>query len=480
MTAGAAQERLCDVGSLAQDGGRRRTTREAGGRRCVPAQSPQPSNHLDNQHMVSYIRKQSVVVVVVKDLPLPTSIRALFRDAEIGDEPLLLLTEAAAPYDVVSPAVFRLFARKLFRFLCTGVSGSSARPASDLARRKLLLRPAGPDGSSEGGACAGSGGCGGGGGGGVDVRRTTSDDVSDDGDGLTRRCGTSTESMKTPLRLRLRTGCCGVGDGLRSPHSAAAAAGARGAVPNTANAVWSRRAATAASGVVGCKRLRWTSSRSASLSSSGAAARLLFGDRASASVLLARRLPSCGVPAAQGEASAMRSRTVAGRTVGLGGEFSLSAPFDILFGERRGDRGTRDGVERDVELVVKSSDVGMIGENTSPCWTEAVFDGREGEHVRKGAFGVDGGSTSFVGVRKGLESRDVSVVSDESSLSVTARVDDELQENAGSSLGTLSASSTVSTVRTGDLSTAFTSLSQALRQVTTGVGHPSSGTGSSA
>ena len=470
------------MGLLAQDGGRRRTTREAGGHRCDLAQSPQPLNHLDNQHMVSYIRKQSVVVVVVKDLPLPTSIRALFRDAEIGDEPLLLLTEAAAPYEVVSPAVFRLFARrKLCRFLCTGVIGSSARPASDLARRKLLLRPAGPDGSSEVGACAGSGG-GGGGGSGVDGRRTASDDVNDDGDGLTRRCGTSTASMKTPLRLRLRIGCCGVGDGLRSPHSTTAAAGARGAVPNTANAVWSRRAATVASGVVGCKRLRWTSSRSASLSSSGAgaAARLLFGDRASAGVLLARRLPSCGVPAAQGEASAMRSRTVAGKIVGLGGEFSLSAPFDILFGERRGDRGARDGVEREVELVVKSSDVGMIGENTSPRWTEAVFDGREGEHVRRGAFGVDGGSTSFVGVRKGLESREVSVVSDESSLSVTARVDDEPQENAGSSLGTLSASSTVSTVRAGDLSTAFTSLSQALRQATTGAGHPSSGTGTSA
>jgi hypothetical protein len=176
----------------------------------------------------------------VKDLPLPTSILALFRDAEIGDEPLLLLTEPAAPH--ASPAVFRLFARrKLCRFLCTGVSGCSARPASDLARRKLLLRPDGPNGSSEAGACASSGG---GGGGGVDGSRTASDDdASDDGGGgsktegddLTRRCGTSTASIKTPLRLRLRTGCCGVGDGLRSPHSAVA--GARGAVPNTASAV---------------------------------------------------------------------------------------------------------------------------------------------------------------------------------------------------------------------------------------------------
>ena len=138
--------------------------------------------------------------------------------------------------------------------------------------------------------------------------------------------------------------------------------------------------------------VRWTSSRSASLSS-GIAARLLFGDRTSANALLARRLPSCGVPKTQAEASAMRSRTVAGRTVGLGGEFSLSTPFDGLFGERRGggDCGARDGVERDMWLVVKSSDVGMISENPNLCWTKAVFDGREGEHVRRGTFGVDGG-----------------------------------------------------------------------------------------
>jgi hypothetical protein len=57
MTGGAAQARICDVASLAQDEGRRQTTREAGGSRCDPAQSPQPLNHLDNQHTVSYIRK---------------------------------------------------------------------------------------------------------------------------------------------------------------------------------------------------------------------------------------------------------------------------------------------------------------------------------------------------------------------------------------------------------------------------------------
>jgi len=101
-------------------------------------------------------------------------------------------------------------------------------------------------------------------------------------------------------------------------------------------------------------------------------------------------------------------------------------------------------VERDVVLVTKSSDVGMMGENKSPRWTVAVFDGREGEHVRRAAFGVDGGSTTFVGVRKGLESCDASVVTDASSLSVAARVDEELQENAGSSIGSLCVSSAVS------------------------------------
>ena len=367
----------------------------------------------------------------MKDLPLPTSICALLRDAEIGDDELLLV----GPH--TSAVVFRLLVRNRFcRFFCTGVSGCWVRPASDLARRRLLRRGTGP--------------CGGGGGG-VDGRTTTAasdDDGSrdggggNDGDVLTRRCGTSTASIKTPLRLRLRTGCWGVGDGLRSPHSATA--GARGAVPNTARAVCRRRAA--ASGVSGGRRHRWTSSRSASLSSSGMSARLLFGERPSAGVLLARRLPSCGVPAAPGEASAMRSRSVAGRAGGLGGEFSLSAPFETLLGERSGDRGVRLGVEREVEFVVKSSVVGMMGENTSPRLTEAVFDGREGEHVSSAAFGVDGGSTSFVGVRKGLEPCDVSVVSDASSLSVAARVDDELQENAGSSVGTLYVSSIVSTV----------------------------------
>jgi hypothetical protein len=396
---------------------------------------------------------------------------------------LLAAATAAGPYD--SAAAFLLFARSGYcRFLRTGVSaigGGCSKPMSDLARRKLR-RAVCPYGSRDADC---------GGGGGVDGRVTAASDdgSSDDGGGngddddgdddglpvlckLTRRCGTSTESIKTPLRLRLRAGCCGVGDGLRSPRKATA--GARGAVPNIARAVCSRR--SAGSGVTGCKRLRWTSSRSASLSSSGAVARLLFGDRASAGVLLARRLPSCR-EAAPGEASAMRSRSVTGRTRSLGGEFSLSAPFKTFLGERSGDRGRRHGVERDVELVTKSSVVGMMGDNTSPRWTVAVFNGRGGEHVRRAAFGVDGGSTSFVGVRKGLESCDASVVSDASSSSVAARVDEELQENAGPSVGTLRVSLTVSTGSASDLSTTFTSLPQALRQVVTGEGHPSSGTG---
>ena len=357
-----------------------------------------------------------------------------------------------------------------------------------MARRKLVRRPYGTsEAGSGGGDNSGSGGgdnsgSGGGGGGGVDGKTVASDDGSSDmsdGDVLTRRCGTSTASIKTPPPLRLRLcsigGCCGVGDGLR-------------AVPSTASAVCSRRAAAGASGVVGCsRRLRWTSSRSASLSSSGAttgaAARLLFGDRGSASgwLLLARRLPSCG------ETSAMRSKNVAGRSAGgLGGEFSLSAPppppplETRCLGERNGDRGVlRLGVDKDVEpVMIKSSDVGMMGENTIPRWTDAVFDGREGEpHVSSAAFGVD--MSFFVGVRKGLESGDdVSVVSDpSSSLSVAARVDDELQENAGSSVGTLS---TVSTMGAWGLSATFTSLPHALRQVVTGEGHPSFGTGTSA
>ncbi len=202
------------------------------------------------------------------DLPLPTSIRALFRDAEIGDDELLA-TAAAGPYD--SAAVF-LFARSGFcRFFCTSVRaiGDRSRPSTtDFARRRLR-RTAGLCDRSDVGNGAGSGG-----GGGVDgsiaaASNDGSSDMSDDGGGsgddgdgdddglpgcsrLTRRCGTSTASIKTPLRLRLRTARCGVGDGLRSPHKAAT--GARGAVPNTASAVCSRR--PAGSGVVGCRRLR--------------------------------------------------------------------------------------------------------------------------------------------------------------------------------------------------------------------------------
>ena len=166
----------------------------------------------------------------------------------------------------------------------------------------------------------------------------------------------------------------------------------------------------------------------------------------------------------------MRSSTVEGRAGRLGGEFSLSAPSGTL-GERRGDRGRRE---------VKLSVVGMTGENITPCWTVAVFDGRRGEHVRRGAFGVDGGSTTFKGVRKGFESCDISVVSEPSSLSVAARVDEVLHENAGSSVAILCVSSTASTVSACGLSTTFTSLPQTFRQLVSAEGQPSSGTGNSA
>jgi hypothetical protein len=51
------------------------------------------------------------------------------------------------------------------------------------------------------------------------------------------------------------------------------------------------------------------------------------------------------------------------------------------------------------------------------------------------AFGIDSGSDSFVGTAKGLGSCDISLASDAPS-SLTAIVDEGLQVNAGSSMGT--------------------------------------------
>ena len=51
------------------------------------------------------------------------------------------------------------------------------------------------------------------------------------------------------------------------------------------------------------------------------------------------------------------------------------------------------------------------------------------------AFGIDSGSDSFVGTAKGLGSCDISLASDAPS-SLTAIVDEGLQVNAGSSVGT--------------------------------------------
>jgi len=116
-------------------------------------------------------------------------------------------------------------------------------------------------------------------------------------------------------------------------------------------------------GVAGEKRLCRTSSRSASLSSSRSSPspsfdflatgppRLFFFGRESVGTLLARLLPSLGVPGE--EAIAMRSSRE-GRAAGLGGVFSLSEeqePSEVFFGERSGARGNRDGEEAEGDAV---------------------------------------------------------------------------------------------------------------------------------
>jgi hypothetical protein len=83
------------------------------------------------------------------------------------------------------------------------------------------------------------------------------------------------------------------------------------------------------------------------------------------STLLARRLPSFRVA---GEAVAIAMCYIKeGKAVSFGGVFSLSSqPSDAFFGERRGDRRSRDGVEEGddaAESMTKSSRVGARGEN---------------------------------------------------------------------------------------------------------------------
>jgi hypothetical protein len=178
---------------------------------------------------------------------------------------------------------------------------------------------------------------------------------------------------------------------------------------------------------------------------------------------------------------AMRSSTEA-RTGGFGGEFSLSGPSGVFFGDRRrGVRGCRDGVVGDAGATTKSSAVGTRGEKIiSVRLAVAVFDGRWGEEDTAGAaFGVEGSSTSFsiVWVMKGLESCDVSVASDAPSSS-TAMVDEEPHVNAGSSVGTrlFSTRATLPIGAGSGVGLAVTLLPHAWRQVITDDGHPPFGT----
>ena len=130
----------------------------------------------------------------------------------------------------------------------------------------------------------------------------------------------------------------------------------------------------------------------------------------------------------------MRSNTEA-KAGGFGGVFSLLDPSGSFLGERRGDRGSLDGVEGEAEPTTKSSFVGARGEKMSGQRMLTVLDGRWGEVASGATFGVDGAFSTFVGEAKGFESCEVSVESDALSSS-TAIVDDELQVNAGSSVGT--------------------------------------------
>jgi len=396
--------------------------------------------------------------------------------------------------------------------LCAGVPDRTAvtpvlvRPTRDLARRRLR-RTAGPDDVPDSG-----------------VASSSTPDIDVAGSVVIgwsvicklaqwrrgwllrgARCcglcmGTSTASMNTPLRLRLWVRLCcvgvGVGDGLR-PHDRGRGSSARGTVLNAVKAA-EPCCCTAGLGVTGRKRHCLTSSRSASLSSSSVviplsrssfgfpvscALRFRFAGGESMGVLLARRFPSFEAPPPPGEAMAMRSNTEV-RTGGFGGEFSLSEPSEVFFGDRRrGVRGCRDGVVGDAGATTKSSAVGARGEKIiSVRLTVAVFDGRWGEDTAGAAFGVDGSSTSFsfVRVMKGLESCDVSVASDAPSSS-TAMVDEEPHVNAGSSGGTRLFSTTTSPISAGSgVGLAVTFLPHAWRQVITDEGQPPFGTGMSA
>ena len=112
-----------------------------------------------------------------------------------------------------------------------------------------------------------------------------------------------------------------------------------------------------------------------------------------------------------------------------------------------------------------------------------VLDGCWGEVASGATFGVDGAFSTFVSEAKGFESCDASVESDALSSSTT-NVDEELQVNAGSSVGTSTwvfpgvASSAVSAGGSG-VGMTETLIQCPLRQVITGMGHPAFGTGTS-
>ena len=462
-------------------------------------------------------------------LPLPKSTRALFNEAEMGDDddkdgPAIAPTTSSSDpssdcaktfvaflaVDLALAFVTATLALCRLPAFCAGVDRTAVisvlvRPTRDLARRRLR-RTAGPDDVPDSGVASSSI---------ADIVVAASVVIGWSvicklaqrrrGRLLRGACfcglcvGTSTASMKTPLRLRLWVCLCcvrvGVGDGLRS-YDCGRGINARGTVLNAVREVTQCCCCAAGLGVTGRKRHCWTSSRSASLSSSSSvamplsrslfgfpascAARFFFAGRESKGVLLARRLPGLKAPPPPGEAMAMRSSTEV-RTGGFGGEFSLSGPSEVFFGDRiRGVRGCRDGVVGDAGATTKSSAVGTRGEKIiSVRLTVAVFDGRWGEDTAGVAFGVEGISTSssFAWVMKGLESCDVSVASDAPSSS-TAMVDEEPHVNAGSSVGTrLFSARATSQISAGiGVGLAVTFLPHAWRQVTTDDGHPPFGT----
>jgi hypothetical protein len=115
-------------------------------------------------------------------------------------------------------------------------------------------------------------------------------------------------------------------------------------------------------------------------------------------------------------------------------------------------------------------------------WTVAVFDGRGGEDTMSAALGVDGGSTIFVGVAKGLDSCDTLVEADTLSPSIVM-IDEEPHANVGLRVDTRLFSATATSLASaGDdvVSLTAASFPHARRQVIMDEGQPPFGTGNSA